>query len=91
MKKSLYRYFIDWGGNLIWMEVENMNINLFKEIKNVVDSCEGYTTIIKIDDSLKSSIDIFKLDPVKYKISEKLKQSFDPNRIFNPGKMYSGI
>ncbi len=91
LKKSLYRYFIDWGGNLIWMEVENMNINLFKEIKNVVDSCEGYTTIIKIDDSLKSSIDIFKLDPIKYKISEKLKQSFDPNRIFNPGKMYSGI
>ena len=42
--------------------------------------------------SLKGkSIDIFKLDPIKYKISEKLKQSFDPNRIFNPGKMYSGI
>ena len=27
----------------------------------------------------------------KYKISEKIKKSFDPKRIFNPGKMYSGI
>ena len=24
-------------------------------------------------------------------ISEKIKKSFDPKRIFNPGKMYSGI
>ena len=31
------------------------------------------------------------LNPLKYKISEKIKKSFDPKRIFNPGKMYSGI
>jgi glycolate oxidase FAD binding subunit len=24
-------------------------------------------------------------------ISEKIKKSFDPKRIFNPGKMYRGI
>ena len=39
----------------------------------------------------KASADIFTIDPIKYKISEKIKKSFDPKRIFNPGKMYSGI
>ena len=48
-------------------------------------------TAIKIDESLKSSIDIFTIDDVKYKISEKIKKSFDPKRILNPGKMYTGI
>ena len=50
-----------------------------------------YLTIIKIEDELKASIDSFAVESVKYKISEKLKKSFDPKRILNPGKMYSGI
>ena len=52
---------------------------------------KGYLTVIKIEEDLKASVDIFSVDPVKYKISEKLKKSFDPKRILNPGKMYSGI
>jgi glycolate oxidase FAD binding subunit len=40
---------------------------------------------------LKSSVDIFSIDEIRYKISEKIKESFDPKRILNPGKMYSGI
>ena len=47
--------------------------------------------IIKIEKHLKAQVDIFVSDPIKYKISEKIKTSFDPRRILNPGKMYTGI
>ena len=47
--------------------------------------------MIKIEENLKAFIDIFTIDPIKYKITEKIKKSFDPKRILNPGKMYSGI
>ena len=47
--------------------------------------------MIKIEEDLKASVDIFTVDPIKYKISEKLKKSFDPKRILNPGKMYRNI
>ena len=47
--------------------------------------------INKIEEDLKASADVFTIDPIKYKISEKIKKSFDPKRIFNPGKMYTGI
>ena len=40
---------------------------------------------------MKAAADIFTIDAIKYKISEKIKKSFDPKRIFNPGKMYTGI
>ena len=50
-----------------------------------------YHELIKIENDLKASADIFTIDPIKYKISEKIKKSFDPKRIFNPGKMYTGI
>ena len=34
---------------------------------------------------------IFTVDDTRLLISEKIKKSFDPKRIFNPGKMYRGI
>ena len=33
----------------------------------------------------------FTVDETRLLISEKIKKSFDPKRIFNPGKMYRGI
>ena len=85
------KYFIDWGGNLVWVQSDQLNSIILKEIKTIVKSLGGYLTVIKVDESLKSSIDIFTIDDVKYKISEKIKKSFDPKRILNPGKMYTGI
>ena len=85
------KYFIDWGGNLVWVQLDQLNSSILKGIKTIVKNLGGYLTAIKVDESLKSSIDIFTIDDVKYKISEKIKKSFDPKRILNPGKMYTGI
>ena len=91
MKKYQINYFIDWGGNLIWVEINKINGKILKEINDIVREYQGYLTVIKIEEHLKAQVDIFAIDPIKYKISEKIKKSFDPKRIFNPGKMYSGI
>ena len=84
-------YFLDWGGSLIWLELNDISIKILNEIKNITKDHNGYFTIIKVEEDIKSSADIFTIDRIKYKISEKIKKSFDPKRIFNPGKMYTGI
>ena len=91
MKPYEINYFLDWGGSLIWVELEKISLKILREIKDIMQQHSGYFTIIKVEDDLKASTDIFTIDPIKYKISEKIKKSFDPKRIFNPGKMYSGI
>tara|TARA_B100000945_G_C20410538_1_gene612315 strand:+ start:159 stop:1412 length:1254 start_codon:yes stop_codon:yes gene_type:complete len=91
MKKYQINYFIDWGGNLIWVEINKINTKILKEINDIVREYQGYLTVIKIEEHLKAQVDIFAIDPIKYKISEKIKKSFDPKRILNPGKMYIGI
>ena len=85
------KYFIDWGGNLIWLQMETIDLKILRRIKDIVNQASGYITVIKIEENLKALIDVFTTDPIKYKISEKIKKSFDPKRILNPGKMYSGI
>ena len=91
LKPYEINYFLDWGGSLIWVELEKISLKILREIKDITQQHSGYFTIIKVEDDLKASADIFTIDPIKYKISEIIKKSFDPKRIFNPGKMYSGI
>jgi glycolate oxidase FAD binding subunit len=91
LKSNDVNYFIDWGGSLVWMAFNEINSKTLNETKQIVKKHHGYYTIIKIEEDLKASADVFTIDPIKYKISEKIKRSFDPKRIFNPGKMYTGI
>ena len=91
LKNYEINYFLDWGGSLIWLQIEEINTKTLKEIKNIIQIAKGYLTVIKIEEDMKATIDVFTVTPIKYKISEKIKKSFDPKRILNPGKMYSGI
>jgi glycolate oxidase FAD binding subunit len=91
LKNYEINYFLDWGGSLIWLQIDEINTKMLKEIKNIIQTALGYLTVIKIEEDMKATIDVFTVSPIKYKISEKIKKSFDPKRILNPGKMYSGI
>ena len=84
-------YFIDWGGSLIWLELDYLSSQKIDQIRNRILVADGYLTVIKSQESIKSSLEIFTIDPIKFKISQNLKKSFDHKRIFNPGKMYTGI
>jgi glycolate oxidase FAD binding subunit len=84
-------YFIDWGGSLIWIELDYLSSQKISQIRQRIMEANGYITVIKSKESVKSTSEIFTIDPIKFKISQNIKKSFDPKRILNPGKMYTGI
>jgi len=86
-----YKYYIDWCGSLYWIEVQAKKTSKVGEIKNLIKELEGYLTIIKTSNEFDYEETIFTVDDIRLLISEKIKKSFDPKRIFNPGKMYRGI
>jgi len=86
-----YKYYIDWCGSLYWIEVQAKKNNKIGEIKKLIKELEGYLTIIKTSNEFDYEETIFTVDDVRLLVSEKIKKSFDPKRIFNPGKMYRGI
>ena len=47
--------------------------------------------MIKYSDHLPYVEDVFTINHVRFNISQSIKKSFDPKRILNPGKMYTGI
>jgi len=86
-----YKYYIDWCGSLYWIEVQAKKTNKVGEVKKLVKELEGYLTIIKTSNEFDYEETIFTVDDIRLLISKKIKKSFDPKRIFNPGKMYRGI
>ena len=86
-----YKYYIDWCGSLYWIEVQAKKNMKIVEIKKLIKELGGYLTIIKTSPDYDYEETIFTVDDTRLLISEKIKKSFDPKRVFNPGRMYRGI
>ena len=62
-----------------------------KKIKETIINLGGYLTIVKKSESLSSDIGPFTINDTRLLLSQKIKESFDPKKILNPGKMYRGL
>jgi len=86
-----FKYYIDWCGSLFWVEVPAKKNMKIKELKKISQDYGGYLTIVKTSDEYDYEETLFTINDVRLLISEKIKKSFDPKRIFNPGQMHRGI
>ena len=86
-----FKYYIDWGGALIWLEAYQFTEEMFDSIKKKVIKCGGYMSMIKSSDYLPYVEEVFTINRSRFDISQSIKKSFDPKRVLNPGKMYTGI
>lgn len=84
------RYLFDWAGGLIWLEMpasEDAGAGL---VRGAVTS--GHATLIRASETERSNVDVFQpQEAALAALSARVKASFDPNHIFNPGRMYRGI
>ncbi len=82
----------DWSGGLIWLRMAPTSDGGASEIRRVVAEIGGYANLIRADAGLRASVDVFQpLSPGVAALTAKLKQSFDPSGVLNPGRMYSGV
>lgn len=81
-------YFYDWAGGLLWLEIPGD-----KPQEGAVRTAlagRGHATLIRASASARAAADIFEpLDPVRAAVSKRLKASFDPKGVLNPGRIYS--
>ena len=86
-----FKYYLDWGGALMWLEAFELSEEMFESIRRKVVKVGGYVTMIKNSDYLPYVEDVFTINRERFNISQNIKKSFDPKGILNPGKMYTGI
>ena len=73
------------------MEACELTEEMFDSIRKKIVKQGGYVTMIKNSENLPYVEDIFTINRDRFALSQSIKKSFDPKRILNPGKMYTGI
>ena len=82
-----FRYYFDWAGGLIWLDVATEEST---RIRTAIGS--GHATLMRAPDQMRSTLDIFQpQEAALAALSARVKTSFDPRAIFNPGRMYKGV
>jgi glycolate oxidase FAD binding subunit len=82
--------FLDWGGGLVWFAVPVDADHA--RIRTAVSAVGGHATLIRAPAELRSAIPVFQpQNPGLARLSQRLKESFDPRGVLNPGRMYAGI
>jgi glycolate oxidase FAD binding subunit len=76
---------IEWGGSLRWLKSGSDAAG----VRNAAAQAGGHATLFRCGPELKLGAGAFQpLPPALLTLHRRLKQSFDPLGIFNPGRMY---
>ena len=83
-----FRYILDWAGGLLWLThaTGENHASLIRQ-----SASPGAATLFRADEEARQTMAVFPPLPSAHAaLSLRLKQSFDPKGLFNPGRMVQG-
>jgi len=86
------RLVLDWGGGLVWAGVAASGDAGAARVHAAAKAAGGHATLMRAPDAVRGAVDVFSppAGPLMA-IQRKLKASFDPAGLLNPGRMYPGV
>jgi glycolate oxidase FAD binding subunit len=98
-EKFSCRIFYDWGGGLVWLAPDAPPLEgdggaaIIRRLLEVRgDHMGGQAMLFRGSHALRAGIPVFQPQPASLAaLTARVKESFDPLRIFNPGRMYEGV
>lgn len=80
--------FFDWGGGLIWLQTRDATAEIAQQIRAEIAPHGGYATLIRGSVQQRAALDVFQPQaPRLAKISQQLRDQFDPAGVLNPSLM----
>ena len=84
--------FYDWGGGLIWVAMPFADEPDAPAIRGAVAAVGGHATLIRAPAAVRAAVDVFASeDPASSALAKRVKESFDPKGVLNPGRMWAGV
>ena len=84
--------FLDWGGGLIWAQVSGVDDGGSSIIRRTMGAEGGHATLIRGSTKQRALEPVFHPElPAVARLTERIKDAFDPKRILNPSRMFEGV
>ncbi len=86
--------FYDWGGGLIWYRVDDDGDDGgTAAVRSALGQHGGgHATLVRASDEVRALVEVFQPQAAGLAaLSARVKDSFDPRHILNPGRMYRGV
>jgi glycolate oxidase FAD binding subunit len=84
--------FLDWSGGLIWLTLPPSDDAGHAAVRGAVAAVSGHATLIRAPVDVRAAVPVFQPQPAPLvALSARVKDSFDPKRVLNPGRMVAGI
>jgi glycolate oxidase FAD binding subunit len=85
-------YFFDWAGGLIWIALPPSDDAGSALIRPAVAKAGGHATLIRAPAAIRAAVAVFEpQDEGVAALTRRVKDSFDPKGILNPGRMWAGV
>lgn len=83
--------YYDWAGGLVWIEMPDAEPRA-ELVRAAVRAAGGHATLIRASADRRAAAEVFQpLDTITGALVRRMKESFDPGRVLNPGRMYAGM
>jgi glycolate oxidase FAD binding subunit len=84
--------FYDWGGGLIWLTLDVRDDAGATLVRQSLGAIGGHATLIRAPVAARAACAPFEPDaPAIAALTSRVKESFDPKGVLNPGRMWAGV
>lgn len=83
-------FFFDWGGGLIWLATPRETDAA--ALRGALAPFGGHATLVRAPKALRTAADVFQPQPAPLlALTQRVKTSFDPRGVLNPGRLFAGV
>jgi glycolate oxidase FAD binding subunit len=85
-------WLADWAGGLLWLAVDGTTDGGAAQVRAALAAPGGHATLVRASAELRRAVPVFQpQEPALARLSARVKDSFDPERILNRGRMYPDV
>lgn len=80
--------YYDWSGGLIWLALPASADADHLVVRGAIGATGGHATLIRAPEAVRAAVPVFQpQSPALCALARRVKESFDPKGLFNPGRM----
>jgi glycolate oxidase FAD binding subunit len=82
----------DWAGGLVWAALPPSADANAPLVRATVAEAGGHATLIRAPAAVRAAVAVFTPEPPPLNaLTKRVRDSFDPNGVLNPGRMWAGV